>query len=348
MKLNGDYVIDREVKNMDYIPSNRHGDYIAHSEEYLMHYGVKGMKWKDHDYVEDVKTGAREVVGDVKRKIKQLKKFVSKKFGKKTKTQEREYAKNHKVHEEQDKREADMKISQSKMMARRTNLPAARNLSEAVSVAARADVLKNRAKVSEGSKTNKEREASVRYVNKNADKTVNNAVNAKLKEYLNVGKYDAKQNASMRENNERNGSANGVKATTLNSMKSGADVSYQQKRREKAQTSGQNSSSQVAANNKDKRINSPSTTVNRGTQSRDADIKRGTQNSMNATRDSKTQTSVQANNNINRLASQATPKRPDPDPIAYTPNEVEAKLKIKDDYDIKKYLHSKKNKTNRR
>ena len=85
MKQNGDYVIDREVKIMDYIPSNKHGDYIAHSEEYLMHYGVKGMKWKDHDYVEDVKEGAREVVGDVKTKIKQLKKFVSSKFGKKTK-----------------------------------------------------------------------------------------------------------------------------------------------------------------------------------------------------------------------------------------------------------------------
>lgn len=86
MKQSGDCVIDREVKIMDYIPSNKHGDYIAHSEEYLMHYGVKGMKWKDHDYVEDVKEGAREVVGDVKTKIKQLKKFVSSKFGKKTKT----------------------------------------------------------------------------------------------------------------------------------------------------------------------------------------------------------------------------------------------------------------------
>lgn len=332
---------------MDYIPSNRHGDYIAHSEEYLMHYGVKGMKWKDHDYVEDVKTGAREVVGDVKTKIKQLKKFVSSKFGKKNKTQEREYAKNHKVHEEQDKREANMKISQNKAMYGKYSAPNNPNIANSVALATRANILNNRARASEGSKTNKEREASVRYINKNADKTVNNAVDAKLKEYLNVGKYDAKQNASMREKNERNGSANGVKATTLNSMRSGADVSYQQRRREKAQTSGQNSSSQVATNNKDRRINAPSTTVNRGTQSRDADIKRGTQNSMNATRDSKTQTSVQANNNINRLASQATPKRPDPNPIAYTPNEIDAKLKVKDDYDLKKYLHSKKNKTNR-
>lgn len=337
---------------MDYIPSDKRGDYIAHSEDYLMHYGVKGMKWKDHDYVEDVKTGAREVVGDVKSKIKQLKKFVGKaksKIIKKVdpKLQERDYAKNHKVHEEQDKREANMKISQNKAMYGKYSAPNNPNIANSVALATRANILNNRARASEGSKTNKEREASVRYVNKNADKTVNNAVNAKLKEYLNVGKYDAKQNASMREKNERNGSANGVKATTLNSMRSGADVSYQQKRREKAQTSGQNNSSQVAAENKNRRINAPSTSVNRGTQSRDADIKRGTQNSMNVTRDSKTQTSVQANNNINRLASQATPKRPDPNPIAYTPNEIDAKLKVKDDYDLKKYLHSKKNKTNR-
>lgn len=337
---------------MDYIPSDKRGDYIVHSEDYLIHYGVKGMKWKDHDYVEDVKTGAREVVGDVKSKIKQLKKFVGKaksKIIKKVdpKLQERDYAKNHKVHEEQDKREANMKISQNKAMYGKYSAPNNPNIANSVALATRANILNNRARASEGSKTNKEREASVRYINKNADKTVNNAVNAKLKEYLNVGKYDAKQNASMREKNERNGSANGVKATTLNSMRSGADVSYQQKRREKAQTSGQNNSSQVAANNKDRRVNAPSTSVNKGTQSRDADIKRGTQNSMNVTRDSKTQTSVQANNNINRLASQATPKRPDPNPIAYTPNEIDAKLKVKDDYDLKKYLHSKKNKTNR-
>lgn len=220
----------------DYIPSNRHGDYIAHSEEYLMHYGVKGMKWKDHDYVEDIKTGAREVVGDVKSKIKQLKKFVSNKIGKKTTKPKYEY-----------KEETD-----SERKARKWNT----------------------------------------WQKIKADESRDTAIN--------------------------NSTRKGMQAVANKKVE-----------------------------NRNARINSPSTTVNRGTQSRDADIKRGTQNSMIVTRDSKTRTSAKADANINRLAAEGSHKRPDPNPIAYTSNEIDAKLKVKDDTDLKKYLHSKKNKSNR-
>lgn len=267
---------------MDYIPSNKHGDYIAHSEEYLMHYGVKGMKWKDHDYVEDVKTGAREVVGDVKSKIKQLKKFVSKKFGNKSAKPKYEY-----------KEETD-----SERKARKW-------------------------KTWQKIKADESRDAAI---NNSTRKGMQAVANKKVEN----------RNARIKDNQVKSAAANDSN-----------NVSVQQRNREKAQSYGQNRSSQVATNNKDRRINAPSTTVNRGTQSRDDDIKRGTQNSMNVTRDSKTRTSAKADANINRLASQATPKRPDPNPIAYTPNEIDAKLKVKDDYDLKKYLHSKKNKTNR-
>lgn len=256
---------------MDYIPSNKHGDYIAHSEEYLMHYGVKGMKWKDHDYVEDVKTGAREVVGDVKSKIKQLKKFVSKKFEKKTakpKTETRE------------ERNARIKENQIRTAAE-----------------------------------NDRKNPAVQQRNRNKSQAYGqNRANAHIETEKYYKTAAAKEADRKRTRDAGYDAANGMKAV---------------------------------ADNKNKRINAPSTTVNRGTQSRDADIKRGTQNSMNTTRDSKTQKTAQANDNINRLASQATPKRPDPNPIAYTPNEIDAKLKVKDDYDLKKYLHSKKNKTNR-
>lgn len=256
---------------MDYIPSNKHGDYIAHSEDYLMHYGVKGMKWKDHDYVEDVKEGAREVVGDVKSKIKQLKKFVSSKFGKKPAKPKPET---------REERNARIKENQIKSAAE-----------------------------------NDRKNPAVQQRNRNKSQAYGqNRANAHIETEKYYKTAAAKEADRKRTRDTGYDTANGMKAV---------------------------------ADNKDKRINAPSTTVNRGTQSRDADIKRGTQNSMNVTRDSKTQTSVQANNNINRLASQATPKRPDPNPIAYTPNEIDAKLKVKDDYDLKKYLHSKKNKTNR-
>lgn len=267
----------------DYIPSNRHGDYIAHSEEYLMHYGVKGMKWKDHDYVEDVKTGAREVVGDVKSKIKQLKKFVSNKFGKKTAKPKYEYKE-----ETDSERKARKWATWQKIKA-----------------------------------------------DKSRDAVVKNSTQKGMQAVAN--KKVENRNARIKENQIRTAAENDRK-----------NPAVQQRNREKAQSYGQNRSNQVATNNRNERINSPSTTVNRGTQSRDADIKRGTQNSMIVTRDSKTRKSAKADANINRLASQATPKRPDPNPIAYTPNEIDAKLKVKDDTDLKKYLHSKKNKSNRR
>lgn len=254
----------------DYIPSNRHGDYIAHSEEYLMHYGVKGMKWKDHDYVEDVKTGAREVVGDVKSKIKQLKKFVSNKFGKKTAKPKAE------TREERNARIKENQIRTAAENDRKNPVVQQRN-----------------------------REKAQGYGQ-------NRAYN-----HIQTEKY-YKTAAAKEADRKRTRDAG---YDTANSMK-------------------------ITAENKNKRMNAPST-VNRGTQSRDADIKRGTQNSMIVTRDSKTRKSAKADANINRLASQATPKRPDPNPIAYTPNEIDAKLKVKDDTDLKKYLHSKKNKSNR-
>lgn len=276
---------------MDYIPSNKHGDYIAHSEEYLMHYGVKGMKWKDHDYVEDVKEGAREVVGDVKSKIKQLKKFVSKKLGKKTDKPKYEYKE-----ETDSERKARKWKTWQKIKADESRDAAIKNSTQKGMRAVSNKKLENQQKNRENNQAYGQNRANAYIETEKYYKTA--AANQAQRTRTRDAKYDT---------------ANGMKAV---------------------------------ANNKDKRINTPSTSV-RGTQSRDADIKRGTQNSMNVTRDSKTQTSVQANNNINRLASQATPKRPDPNPIAYTPNEIDAKLKVKDDYDLKKYLHSKKNKTNR-
>lgn len=270
MKQSGDYVTDREVKNMDYIPSNRHGDYIAHSEEYLMHYGVKGMKWKDHDYVEDVKTGAREVVGDVKSKIKQLKKFVSKKFGKKTqkpKTETRE------------ERNARIKENQIRTAAE-----------------------------------NDRKNPTVQQRNRNNSQSYgqNRAYN-----HIQTEKYyktaAAKEADRKRTRDAGYDTANGMKAV---------------------------------ADNKNKRINSSSGYVNSGTSTRDADIRKGTQNSMNVTRDSRTGTKIQATNNINRLVSEATPKRPDPKPVMYQ-DEIDDKLKRTDTLDPKHYLKVKKSKSNR-
>ena len=48
----------------DYIPSNQYPDY-------LMHYGVKGMTWKDH-----VKKDVESVKSNIKTKIKMLKLFI--------------------------------------------------------------------------------------------------------------------------------------------------------------------------------------------------------------------------------------------------------------------------------
>ena len=314
MKQNGDYVIDREVNNMDYIPSNRHGDYIAHSEEYLMHYGVKGMKWKDHDYVEDVKTGAREVVGDVKSKIKQLKKFVSKKLGKKTEKPKYEY-----------KEETDDERKARKW--------------------------KTWAKI----KADKSRDAAIK---SSTQKGMQAVANQKVEN----------RNARIKENS--------VKSLAANDSKT---VSLQQKSRENAQSYGQNraynhiqtekyyktaaakeadrkrtrdagydtaNSMKVTAENKNRRINSPSGYVNSGTNTRDADIRKGTQNSMNATRDSRTETKVQVTNNINRLASEASPKRPGPNPTSFESYDVEVKRR-NDMSDLKDYLKVKKNKKNR-
>lgn len=391
----------------DYIPSNRHGDY-------LMHYGVKGMKWKDHDYVEDFKdnwkSGYGMIKSSAKSNLKKLKKLVGKAKSeviKKVdpKLQERDYVKNHKVHEEQDKREASMKVSQAKMMGRRTSLPTSRNVSNAASVAARAGILDGRARLSEGARNKSERKSYIRTSNKYGDQIVKDTERSVMKTEYNVGRYDAKQNASMRSRNERRSYTDGVNAVAQNKLKRErreADERARQERNKaikdkqiayaKASDSvraQQNSRSQSQANanskykqafDKNRSLNTSQTAndaqrsrnaaMNSGyingksavannilnsnrrnstslTSSRDKDMNRGVQNGMIATSDSKARTSAQADANINRLASQASPKRPDPNPIAYTPNEIDAKLKVKDDTDLKKYLHSKKNKSNR-
>lgn len=48
----------------DYVPSNQY-------PEYLMHYGVKGMTWKDH-----VKKDVESVKSNIRTKIKMLKLFI--------------------------------------------------------------------------------------------------------------------------------------------------------------------------------------------------------------------------------------------------------------------------------
>lgn len=269
MKQSGDYVIVREVNIMDYIPSNKHGDYIAHSEEYLMHYGVKGMKWKDHDYVEDVKEGAREVVGDVKTKIKQLKKFVSSKFGKKTKAKP----------ETREERNARIKENQIRTAA-----------------------------------ANDSKNPAVQQRNRNKSQAYGqNRANAHIETEKYYKTAAAKEADRTRTRDSKNDTANSMKVT---------------------------------AENKNRRINSSSGYVNSGTNTRDADIRKGTQNSMNATRDSRTETKVQATNNINRLASEASPKRPGPNPTSFESYDVEVKRR-NDMSDLKDYLKVKKNKKNR-
>lgn len=390
----------------DYIPSNRHGDY-------LMHYGVKGMKWKDHDYVEDFKdnwkSGYGMIKSSAKSNLKKLKKLVGKAKSeviKKVdpKLQERDYVKNHKVHEEQDKREASIKRSQS-YTAWMRKAPYAKNVSNSASIAARADELEKRARLSAGARDDKERRSRLRMVNSTADENVKNAERKVMRDRYNIGRNDAGQNRSMQSYNESRGSADGVNAVAQNKLKRErreADERARQERNKaikdkqlayaKASDSvraQQNSRSQSQANanskytqafNKNRSLNtsqsandaqrSRNAAMNSGsingksavannilksnrrdnstlTSSRDKDMNRGVQNGVIATSDSKARTSAQADANINRLASQASPKRPDPNPIAYTPNEIDAKLKVKDDTDLKKYLHSKKNKSNR-
>lgn len=391
----------------DYIPSNRHGDY-------LMHYGIKGMKWKDHDYVEDFKdnwkSGYGMIKSSAKSNLKKLKKLVGKAKSeviKKVdpKLQERDYVKNHKVHEEQDKREASIKRSQS-YTAWMRKAPYAMNTSNSASIAARADMLEKRARLSERPTIdNKERLSSIRMVNSNADKYVKDAERKVMKDRYNIGRNDAGQNRSMQSFNERRSYTDGVNAVAQNKLKRErreADERARQERNKaikdkqiayakasdsvRAQQNSRNQS-QANANSKYKQafdknrslntsqsandaqrsrnaamntgsINGKSAVANNIlksnrrdnsnlTSSRDKDMNRGVQNGMIATSDSKARTSAQADANINRLASQASPKRPDPNPIAYTPNEIDAKLKVKDDTDLKKYLHSKKNKSNR-
>ena len=213
----------------DYIPSNRHGDYIAHSEEYLMHYGVKGMKWKDHDYVDEFadnwKSGYSMIKSSAKSNLKKLKKLVGKAKSeviKKVdpKLRERDYVKNHKANEERDKREASMKVSQAKMMSRRTSLPTARNISNAASVSARANELDTRARLSAGSRDdNKERLARLRTANANADKNVKDAERSVMKTEYGIGARDAKQHASMRSTSERRAATDGMNAVAQNKLK---------------------------------------------------------------------------------------------------------------------------------
>lgn len=80
----------------------------------------------------------------------------------------------------------------------------------------------------------------MRNVNETADESVNKAIKERLKEMYNVGKYDSKKNARMREENERKSYSSGVKATTLNKLKREADVNVQQKKRAEAEAHSHN------------------------------------------------------------------------------------------------------------
>ena len=234
----------------DYIPSNRHGDY-------LMHYGIKGMKWKDHDYVEDFKdnwkSGYGMIKSSAKSNLKKLKKLVGKakyKVVEKVdpKLRERDYVKNHKVHEEQDKREASEKMTQAKMMKNRMSLPTTRNVSNAASVAARAGVLDGRARLSEESKNNKERLSKLRTTNKYADKIVKDAERNVMKSEYGIGRYNAGANNVMREWHMRHDSKLGVQATAQNKLRK--EISQTDSKRTGAANSAASKGLQAVANNR--------------------------------------------------------------------------------------------------
>lgn len=234
----------------DYIPSNRHGDY-------LMHYGIKGMKWKDHDYVEDFKdnwkSGYGMIKSSAKSNLKKLKKLVGKAKSeviKKVdpKLRERDYVKNHKVHEEQDKREASEKMTQAKMMKNRMSLPTTRNVSNAASVSARAGVLDDRARLSAGSKDNKERLSRLRTTNANADKTVKDAERKVMKSEYGIGQYNASAHNVMREWHMRHDSKLGVQATAQNKLRK--EISQTDSKRTSAANTGANKGMQAVANNR--------------------------------------------------------------------------------------------------